>query len=210
MHSSPKPNQVELRPARDADEVEVRPARDSDQVELRSARDSDAAGLIALIGGVYAEYPNCILDVDTEERDLLAIATAFAQKPGAIWVAEHFGVVIASSGVVFHGSGAAPKAELKKVYVRRDWRRRGVASRLCDLAEGAARKRGATEIVAWSDSRFVEAHHFYERRGYERDGQSRHLHDLSATLEFHFVKALASEPQLTQMPETSWRVSRGT
>ena len=45
--------------------------------QLRPARDSDSAGVIALIGRVFAEYPGCVLDVEAEEPELRAPATHF-------------------------------------------------------------------------------------------------------------------------------------
>jgi len=42
---------------------------------IRVARDDDEAGLVALIGGCFAEYPGCLLDVDGEIPELRAVAT---------------------------------------------------------------------------------------------------------------------------------------
>ncbi len=154
---------------------------------IRLAEDSDAEGLVALIGGVYAEYPNCILDVEREEPDLLAIKSAFAAKPGRFWVAECKREIVGCIGVVRH----AEFGELKKLYVRRDQRRRGLASRLQELAERQSQLWHCARLVAWSDSRFVEAHHFYESHGFIRRPETRELHDLSDTIEFLFDKRLA-------------------
>lgn len=152
--------------------------------ELRDARDGDADGLIALIGACFAEYPGCVLDVDGELPELRSIATAFARLGGRFWVAERAGGVVGSVGVV--PTSAAGVWELRKLYVARSERRRGLATRLTDRAEEWARSQGAREIELWTDTRFADAHRFYERRGYRREPEARALHDKSHTVEFHY------------------------
>ena len=39
-------------------------------LQIRDARDDDEPGLIALIAGVFAEYPGCVMDVDGELPEL--------------------------------------------------------------------------------------------------------------------------------------------
>src|SRR5262249_52954882 len=105
-------------------------------VEIRRARDDDAQGLIELIGGVFAEYPGCVLDVDGELPELRAIATSFEGLGGRFWTAEVRSAVVGCIGVVpsAHGRGA----ELRKLYVAKTARRAGLGSRLCSLAEEEA------------------------------------------------------------------------
>lgn len=154
---------------------------------VRDARDDDAEGLIALIGGCFAEYPGCLLDVDGEIPELRAIATAFRDWHGRFWVAEREGRVVASVG--FSPGKKAGAAELKKLYVEKAARTGGLGGRLCRLAEDEARKAGFTRIELWSDTRFLTAHRFYEKRGYAR-GPTRELHDSSDTVEFYFDRGL--------------------
>jgi putative acetyltransferase len=161
---------------------------------IRAARDSDADGLISLIGDVYAEYPGCILDVDREEPDLRAICSAYASKGGQFWVA-----VDGADGVgerVVGCVGWSPSSdssrsgwlELRKLYVARSYRRRGLASALCELVEAAAHARSAPGIELWSDTRFEDAHRFYAQRGYERQAAVRQLFDLSQSSEYQFIR----------------------
>jgi GNAT superfamily N-acetyltransferase len=64
----------------------------------------------------------------------------------------------------------------------------GVAHRLVDMAEDFARAHGAARLRLWSDTRFDRAHRFYEKRGYVRQEGVRELHDLSNSVEYHYVK----------------------
>ncbi len=159
-------------------------------VMIRAAADGDAGGLIALIGGCFAEYPGCVLDVDGESPELRAIATAFAARSGRFWVAEREGAVIGSVGVV--PAAAAGRVELCKLYVDRGARRFGLGARLAGLVEAEAARRGADSIELWTDTRFADAHRLYRRLGYLRQPGTRTLHDLSHTVEFHYLKWLAA------------------
>jgi putative acetyltransferase len=157
--------------------------------QLRDARDQDAPGLIALIGAVFSEYPGCVLDVDGELPELRRIASDFAEHGGRFWVAEQDAVIAGCIG--FAPSAQAGGIELKKLYVSRALREAGLGSRLLELVEHAAEQLGATFIELWSDTRFVTAHRFYEKRGYVRTARTRELGDKSDTVEYHFRKELA-------------------
>lgn len=166
-------------------------------LEIRVARDTDAAGLIELIGSAYAEYPGCVLDVDGEEPDLRAIASAYARKGGGFWV-----TIEPQSGALVGSVGWLPSStqpgwlELRKLYVARAQRRRGLASELCTLVEDVARKQGALGISLWSDTRFLDAHRFYAVRGYQKQAETRALNDLSNTIEYRFIKLLRAAVDL--------------
>lgn len=157
----------------------------------RLAHDTDRDGLIALIAGAYAEYPGCVLDVEREEPDLLAIASAHERYGGELWVSIEpaSGTLVGSAGWV---PSPAPEyrgwRQVRKVYVARQLRRAGLASSLLERIEGAARVAGAPGLELWSDTRFADAHRFYERRGFTRGPVTRELFDLSRSIEYHFEK----------------------
>ena len=155
---------------------------------IRPARDGDGDALIALIGGCWAEYPGVILDVDLEEPQLRAITTHFCDRGGLFWVAEQGAAIVGCAGIAPAADPAG--AELHKLYVRNDVRRSGLGGALTTRVEHAAREQGAAFIELWSDTRFVTAHRFYERLGYTRLPDTRDLHDLSNSTEYHFRKEL--------------------
>ncbi|QYU65996.1 GNAT family N-acetyltransferase [Leptolyngbya sp. 15MV] len=156
---------------------------------IRPARDDDADGFIRLIGDCWAEYPGCVLDVDGEVPELRALATHFAQAGGAAWAAEHEGRIVGMAATrPMHQDRAF---EICKVYVAKTMRGTGLAHRLLDTAEGFARDAGAERLILWTDTRFLSAHRFYEKRGFVRQGAIRILDDLSKSLEFRYVRPLA-------------------
>lgn len=156
---------------------------------IRPVRDEDADGIIALIGGCWAEYPGCIMDVDGENPELRAFATHAARKGGAAWVEEREGAIVGLAATWPLGYDEA--WEIARIYVAKPARGTGLAHTLLDLAEARAREAGAERLVLWTDTRFEAAHHFYEKRSYVRAGSIRILDDRSRSLEFRYAKPLA-------------------
>jgi len=156
-------------------------------VILRPGHDDDADGFVALVGRCWADYPGVVLDIEHEERRLLTLASYYAEQGGALWVAEDAGAVAGMAAAVPAGEGAW---EIAKVYVHPDRHGTGLAHRLLDGAERHAVGAGAVRLVLWSDTRFLRAHRFYEKRSYVRDGPVRALDDLSRSLEFAYAKPI--------------------
>jgi putative acetyltransferase len=159
-------------------------------VAIRDARDDDAADLIELIGGVFVEYPGCVLDVDGEMPELRAIATSFRSWGGRFWVVERGARVIGCVGLTPSVESPDEGVELRKLYVDKTARGIGLGGALCDCVEGEARAFGKTFVELWSDTRFETAHRVYERRGYVRGPHTRDLHDKSASVEFYYRLSL--------------------
>jgi len=151
---------------------------------IRQAEDSDAEGLINMIEGCFHEYDGCVMDVDGVDAGLKAIKSYVEAADGEFWVVVDGGQVVASVGYMCHGTN---QVELVRMYVDKNYRRMGLASKLLSLVRDAAKRRGA-KIDMWSDTRFVEAHAFYIYHGYAKQDETRELNDPSNTLEFHFIE----------------------
>lgn len=156
------------------------------EISIRRARDDDAPGLISLIGAIFKDYDSCFLDLDNLDRELLGIDTAMLAGGGKFWVATRAGRIVGSIGYTVAGDGV----ELKRLYVAAECRRAGLANRLADLVYSAAEAVGARTISLWSDTRFVEAHAFYLKHGFEMQPKTRDLNDPSHSVEFQFIKKL--------------------
>ncbi len=153
---------------------------------IRPGRDGDAEAFIRLIGDAWAEYPNCVLDVDGEVPELRALATHFAGLGGALWIAEGADGPLGMVAARPMNDDAA--WEIGRMYVARAARGTGLAHALLDGAEAHAVAHGARRMVLWTDTRFEAAHRFYEKRGYVRSGSIRILDDVSKSLEFRYAK----------------------
>ncbi len=157
---------------------------------VRPGVDEDSWELIALIGACWSEYPGCVMDIHGEYPELLAPASLYRDTGGDLLVAtDPCGTVV---GTVAWRPSRPGVVELERLYVHRRWRRRGLAAQLAGMVEDAAAGAGARTVELWSDSRFADAHRFYERRGYTRAGPNRELHDLSHTSERHYRKVLGA------------------
>jgi putative acetyltransferase len=154
---------------------------------IREAADADGPAIAALVAGVFAEYENCPF-LPEEFPELAAPAAYYAGKGGVLWVVEAGGRVVGSLAVA--PSWRQGQAELFKVYLAREWRGRGIAGTLLDRASTWARAAGATAMVLWSDTRFVDGHRFYRRRGFRQLPGARALHDAGLSLEFAFSRDL--------------------
>lgn len=154
-------------------------------MKIRPVVKSDIPQVIRLIGDVWAEY-ECVFEVEKEETHLLAPDEYFRARGGEFWVVEENGEIIATAAVLMLD---AKTAELKSLYVKKDFRRKGLGEDLTNLAAGFARNKGASEMILWSDTRFTKAHRLYERLGFGRCGE-RELDDLNNSREFGFKKDL--------------------
>ena len=150
-------------------------------VNIRHAGSGDSLSIIRLISEVWAEY-GCVLDAEVEETCLLTPDTYFRARGGKFWVAEDEWQIIATVAFMMLDPAVA---ELRSLYVKREYRGLGLGQRLTTMAVDLARARQAREIVLWSDTRFTLAHRLYDRMGFERNGLRR-LDDLNNSTEFRF------------------------
>lgn len=158
----------------------------------RRVRDEDAQDLFGLLTLCFADYPGCFVDPHDDLADLRAPAGAFAKSGEGFWVVEdERGRVAACVALALPGSGTA---ELHRLYVRPDLRRRGLAERLTRFVEERAKAAGVTRMILWSDTRFVGAHRLYERLGYSSLRTTRALGDISGSVEAGFEKGLRTAP----------------
>ncbi len=152
---------------------------------IRAATDDDGDGLLLVLAGVFAEYPPTLFD-RSEFPELARPSSAFVAQRGELWVVEDRGEIVGSCGYVMTEDPAT--AELRKLYLTRRVRGRGLARELVELAEGAARARGARRMQLFSDVRFEAAHGLYAHLGYVRRPRTKALGDLSSTIEAYFDK----------------------
>ena len=152
--------------------------------DIRPVRTEDVPAVVALIGEIFAEY-GCTLDAENEDTHLLTPGEHFRARGGEFWVVEDAGRIVATAAVQV----APPVAELKCLYVAREYRREGWGAMLSRMCMEYARQAGARRMDLWSDTRFTAAHALYESLGFRREG-TRNLHDSNNTTEFGFSTAL--------------------
>ncbi|HSK38873.1 MAG TPA: GNAT family N-acetyltransferase [Arenibaculum sp.] len=154
---------------------------------VRAAVDDDAGALIRIIEAAYAEYPGCMLDVDAEEPELRAIASAYAEAGGFFWVAERERGPVGMVGCRPLSPSPSGDWELCKLYVDRTARGEGIGSMLVNLVAETAERAGGIGVQLWTDTRFTNAHRLYERLGFVRQPGTRSLGDLSRSVEYRYA-----------------------
>jgi len=140
-------------------------ARSSGRVRIRSATPADAPAIAALM--VELGYPDGVAAIEAR------IARACPDGPDAVLLAEHDGRAAGAASVhlipLFHRDGLL--ARLTSFVVTRELQGRGIGSALLTACERWAAERGAERIEITSGDERDEAHHFYEQRGFAREGQ---------------------------------------
>jgi putative acetyltransferase len=173
---------------------------------LREVVDADGPALTALIGGVFAEYPGCVLDLDDLDDDLPAPRSAFAARGARLWVVEDDrGGLDACVGIGPVGRGGdlpGRSVELKRLYVTAAARGRGLGTALIEHVHDVAATNGAEVVELWSDTRFAAGHRRYVAAGYEQRPATRRLHDPSDTTEAAFWRRLEGPPAATAVRAT--------
>jgi putative acetyltransferase len=150
-------------------------------MKIRSARDEDYAAVARLRRQTIRNVNNSDYPEDTI-RNWSAKASAQDFREGADscmrWVALDADRII---GFCEHNLAG----EISRIYVHKDYLRKGVGSRLLKLAEESLKKRGYTEIRVEST---VTAKEFYEKNGYKVVESAAHKEDSS--LIHRMLKAL--------------------
>jgi GNAT superfamily N-acetyltransferase len=156
------------------------------ELAVTAAMAADAAGVIALIGRVFAEY-RFVYDPATEVQDLLSFAAHYEPPHGAFFVVRDGDVVVGSVGVE-RIDGAT--AELHRLYLDADLRGRGLGRALVETVLDWCRARGVSRLVLWSDTRFDQAHRLYTRMGFLPSGERTLPGDANDTREFGFERVV--------------------
>ena len=168
-------------------------------LDIRRYRDSDAAEVRALFVRVNRlmapphltdAFEDYIARSLAEEID--AIPAYYAAREGAFFVARAGGRVMGMFGLETAGEGAA---ELRRMYVDPDARRRGIARKMLAFAEDEARRAGAREMVLSTSEIQEEALALYRNAGYRETREEIAADASNKTIgggirRFHFSKRL--------------------
>lgn len=102
------------------------------------------------------------------DEDVRQVEKVYLTEGSHFWVVEREGRLIGMTAV--HRMGPE-MAELKRMRVASDWRRKGIGQLLLEVAEEFCRRQGYTRIVLDTTDRQEAARRLYERNGYVRTGE---------------------------------------
>ena len=134
-------------------------------VEIVRHSESHAAGVRDLIVPIQREEFGIAITY-ADQPDLQDVAGFYRTGCGDFWVALDDDQVVGSIALIDIGSG---QAALRKMFVRADYRGRehGVAVRLLDTLMAHAETQGVAEVYLGTTSKFLAAHRFYEKTGFD-------------------------------------------
>lgn len=156
---------------------------------IRDARDDDSPTILGILAQVFAEH-GFVFAVDEEMPEMRRVDTVFRGHGGRFLVVEQMGAIVGFCGWIPSPAAAGDGLEMKRFYVDRRYRGQGLGTGLITAVESEAVRRRCRFIELWSDTRLLRAHALYERLGYRRQMNTRALNDLSASIEYHYLKWL--------------------
>lgn len=134
-------------------------------VSISTFSDADQRGILNVILPIQQQEFG-IPVTEADQPDLAHIAAFYQSGTGGFWVARARDEVVGTVGLKDIGSG---QAALRKMFVASPFRGRelGVAGKLLDALLAHARTQGVVEIFLGTTDKFLAAHRFYEKKGFE-------------------------------------------
>jgi N-acetylglutamate synthase-like GNAT family acetyltransferase len=120
----------------------------------------------ALIIGIQRDEFQIPITLE-DQPDLQDIPTFYQQGAGNFWVAVSDGEVVGTVALLDLGNR---QAALRKMFVRAAYRgpAHGVSADLLETLLEWARSRGVKEVYLGTTEKFLAAHRFYERNGFQQ------------------------------------------
>jgi putative acetyltransferase len=148
---------------------------------IRLATQADTDGVVELIDGILKEYGDRIcLTPGGSEADLLDFESGYRAKGGEFWVLES--VKEGDSRIIgTHATRPDPNngevCTFKRLYLHSEFRGTNWGRDLMQVTIDWARNSDFKRVEFWSDTRFERAHRFFEKFGFQKSGEERHMTD---------------------------------
>lgn len=135
------------------------------EITIRRFALDDEDGVIGVIIPIQRQEFAIDVSIDSQP-DLRVIADFYQTGNGDFWVAEHEGKIIGTLGLKDIGNR---QAALRKMFVAIDKRggEHQVAKRLLTCLLDHAKAKDLTDIFLGTTTRFLAAHRFYEKNGFQ-------------------------------------------
>lgn len=134
-------------------------------IQIARYQPGDERGIVNLIVPIQREEFQ--IEITAEDQpDLMQIPLFYQTGTGDFWVARRGEEVVGTIGLKDIGH---QEAALRKMFVGVPWRGRefGVARQLLECLITEARARGVKRIYLGTTAKFLAAHRFYEKHGFE-------------------------------------------
>lgn len=134
------------------------------RIKYRAFEERDTGGVKELNSSILQEYG---FRTGPWDNDLDSIFKTYFSG-GCFWVAESSPGQIIGTAAIRRVS--SDEAELKRLRVRKDYRRKGIGTRLLDLCISFCVREGYAKLVLDTASVFQEAISLYQSKGFIPDG----------------------------------------
>lgn len=162
-----------------------------DELKIRLATNDDCDGIVEVIDNVLKEYGDRIcITPGGSEADVLDIDAGYRDYGGEFWVLE--GVEDGQSRIVGTHATRPDKENskeictFKRLYLRKDLRGTAWGRELMQVTIDWARESNFKRVEFWSDTRFERAHRFFEKFGFQKSGEVRHMTDSTVPYSEYF------------------------
>lgn len=141
--------------------------------------------VLAAIDQGYKDIGYSGIELDSLDSDLNDILESY-QEPSFFKLVFDLDDLIATYAVKVKDG----KAELKRVYVKSDYRGKGIAKEISLNAFEEVKNLGIKELNIWSGTNCSAAHDLYQKLGALKTNKSRELGGKDSVIEYHFIKNL--------------------
>ncbi|MBL8956743.1 MAG: GNAT family N-acetyltransferase [Myxococcaceae bacterium] len=135
-------------------------------MQLREVKAADVPQVVALVRETLAEFGLEFGKGAVTDDQLFHLPGSYTEGGGAFFVVEEGGALLGTAGVAPVASGVF---ELRKMYLTKASRGRGVGTQLLAACVAHARARGARHLVLDTIEKMTAAITFYEKHGFVRD-----------------------------------------
>jgi GNAT superfamily N-acetyltransferase len=141
--------------------------------------------VLAAIDQGYKDIGYSGIELDSLDDDLNNIEESF-KAPSIFKLVFDGDLLIATYALKIKDN----KAELKRVYVQKEYRGKGIAKQISQEAFTYAASLGIEKLDIWSGTHCQAAHNLYQKLGAIKTDQQRELGGKDQVIEYHFEKSL--------------------
>ena len=132
-------------------------------MNLRKAANQDASAIQKVVFDVLVEY-GLSPDPTGADKDLAAVEAYYHQKKGYFGVVETETGVVATTGIMRINEATC---ELRKMYILRDYRGKGLGQYLLEFSINKAKELGYQRMILETASPLKEAIALYKKFGFQ-------------------------------------------
>lgn len=152
------------------------PLSDFPEFSIELAFNSDQEQIIRLIDGCYQEYGDRVV-LAGDDSDLLDIEGNYRDRQGEFIVVRDNKNRVVGTHAVVPIAQSSNLCTFRRLYLDTRLRGTGIGKALMVWAIDWARTAGFRRVEFWSDTRFARAHAFFEKLGFQTQGETRDMND---------------------------------